>query len=176
LFLGSLTGCLSSDFHPMLTSEKSVGGINDLMNDVALCMLGREIIDEWFDAHLSLFIETAALRMPPRVYNNLNLYIDTYYINLYCCNVRVKSELPIWRKGPMDTYEIFRNLPEGPIWVESVTGLNKKPERLEILSEKTHGEYFAYDIRVKASCQKCSGNRISGSKGNETAKHCSQGE
>ena len=76
----------------------------------------------------------------------------------------------------MGTYEIFRNLPEGPIWVESINGLNKIPERLEILREKTLDAYLAYDIREARVVTETPREQNSGSNGNQTAKHASNGQ
>jgi hypothetical protein len=44
------------------------------------------------------------------------------------------------------TYEIFKDLPEGPIWVERVAALNNINERLKSLNEINPGQYFAYDV------------------------------
>jgi hypothetical protein len=44
------------------------------------------------------------------------------------------------------TCEIFKKLPEGPIWVETVIGLEQIKERLANLNKTNPGEYFAYDI------------------------------
>ena len=43
------------------------------------------------------------------------------------------------------TYEIFKEQPEGPIWVEAVAGLQNINQRLVFLNETSPGEYFAYD-------------------------------
>jgi hypothetical protein len=45
------------------------------------------------------------------------------------------------------TYDIFKDQPEGPIWVEAVAGLQNIKQRLVVLNETSPGEYFAYDSR-----------------------------
>jgi hypothetical protein len=56
------------------------------------------------------------------------------------------------------TYEIFRDLPEGPIWLESIEGFNHVTERLHTLNVAEPGHYYAYDIHdarfvVKLPCE-----------------------
>jgi hypothetical protein len=45
------------------------------------------------------------------------------------------------------TYDIFKDSPTGPIWIECVVGLDRATERLKLLNYATPGEYFAYDVR-----------------------------
>jgi hypothetical protein len=45
------------------------------------------------------------------------------------------------------TYEIFRDDPQGPLWLESVEGLDRAAKRLANISELKPGTYFAYDPR-----------------------------
>jgi hypothetical protein len=56
------------------------------------------------------------------------------------------------------SYEIFGDLPNGPVWVESVPGFNYVAERLQALNEKSPGQYFASDVPnsyvvAKLSCK-----------------------
>lgn len=44
------------------------------------------------------------------------------------------------------TYDIFRSDPQGPVWIESVTGLAEVREHLTRLFKMYAAEYFAYDI------------------------------
>lgn len=46
----------------------------------------------------------------------------------------------------MDLYDIFRESPDGSVWVESVAE-NKIAGRLTALYETEPGRYFAYDVR-----------------------------
>jgi hypothetical protein len=46
----------------------------------------------------------------------------------------------------VDSYDIFKDQPEGPIWVEAVNALSNVVERLRILNEQSPGHYFAYDV------------------------------
>jgi hypothetical protein len=43
------------------------------------------------------------------------------------------------------TYDIFRRLPGGPIWIEAVQDLEQAKMRIEKLIETRPGEYFVYD-------------------------------
>jgi hypothetical protein len=43
------------------------------------------------------------------------------------------------------TYDIFRKLPGGPIWVEAVQDLEHARLRLAKLIESRPGDYFVYD-------------------------------
>jgi hypothetical protein len=45
------------------------------------------------------------------------------------------------------TYDIFKYQPEGPIWIEAVSGLQNIKQRLLFLNETSPGEYFAYGFR-----------------------------
>jgi hypothetical protein len=56
------------------------------------------------------------------------------------------------------SYEIFSDQPEGPMWIESVKGLEHTKERLLSLFQTKPGGYFAYDVRearvvTKVSCE-----------------------
>jgi hypothetical protein len=44
------------------------------------------------------------------------------------------------------TYDIFRRLPGGPIWIEAVQDLEQARIRIEKLIETRPGDYFVYDI------------------------------
>lgn len=49
-------------------------------------------------------------------------------------------------EGSKATYDIFRKFAsDGPIWIESVSGLEKCRLRLVDLVQKSHGEFFAFD-------------------------------
>ena len=43
------------------------------------------------------------------------------------------------------TYDIFRKLPGGPVWIEAVQGLEHARMRLANLIETRPGDYFVYD-------------------------------
>jgi len=43
------------------------------------------------------------------------------------------------------TYDIFRKLPGGPIWIEAVQDLEYARLRLAKLVESRPGDYFVYD-------------------------------
>ena len=43
------------------------------------------------------------------------------------------------------TYDIFRKLPGGPIWIEAVQGLEHAKARLTNLIQARPGDYFVYD-------------------------------
>lgn len=44
------------------------------------------------------------------------------------------------------TYDIFRDFPDsGPIWIESIQGLENATGRLRNLLENRPGDYFVYD-------------------------------
>ncbi|HXN73503.1 MAG TPA: hypothetical protein VN861_13230 [Candidatus Acidoferrales bacterium] len=43
------------------------------------------------------------------------------------------------------TYDIFRKLPGGPIWIEAVQDLEHARIRLAKLAETRPGDYFVYD-------------------------------
>jgi hypothetical protein len=45
------------------------------------------------------------------------------------------------------TYEIFRDDPRGPLWMESVVGLKRASERLAAIYKQHPATYFAYDAR-----------------------------
>jgi hypothetical protein len=44
------------------------------------------------------------------------------------------------------SYEIFKNDPAGPTWVETISDLDKVTDRLKLLSDLNSCEYFAYDL------------------------------
>ncbi len=43
------------------------------------------------------------------------------------------------------TYDIFRKLPGGPIWIEAVQDLEHAKARLTNLIQARPGDYFVYD-------------------------------
>ena len=43
------------------------------------------------------------------------------------------------------TYDIFRRLPGGPVWIEAVQDLEHARMRLANLIEARPGDYFVYD-------------------------------
>jgi hypothetical protein len=43
------------------------------------------------------------------------------------------------------TYDIFRRLPGGPMWVETVQDLEDAKKRLANLIESRPGDYFVFD-------------------------------
>jgi hypothetical protein len=45
------------------------------------------------------------------------------------------------------TYEIFRDDPRGPLWIESVMGLEQAAKRLVAIYKLKPATYFAYDAR-----------------------------
>ncbi|HEX4076105.1 MAG TPA: hypothetical protein VHX49_11965 [Candidatus Acidoferrales bacterium] len=45
------------------------------------------------------------------------------------------------------TYEIFRDDPRGPLWIESVVGLERASERLAAIYKGNPATYFAFDAR-----------------------------
>jgi hypothetical protein len=48
-----------------------------------------------------------------------------------------------------ETYDIFSGLPgNGPIWIETVHGLENARTRLEKLSETNPADYFVYDANA----------------------------
>jgi hypothetical protein len=42
-------------------------------------------------------------------------------------------------------YDIFRKFSEGPVWIETVHGIEKCKSRLLDLVQRNPGEYFAFD-------------------------------
>jgi hypothetical protein len=44
------------------------------------------------------------------------------------------------------TYDIFRRLPSGPVWIEAVPDLEHAKMRLTNLTESRPGDYFVYDV------------------------------
>jgi hypothetical protein len=44
------------------------------------------------------------------------------------------------------TYDIFRKLPDGPVWVEAVQTIELAKVRLASLMKARPGDYFVYDI------------------------------
>jgi pyridoxine/pyridoxamine 5'-phosphate oxidase len=45
------------------------------------------------------------------------------------------------------TFEIFRDDPQGPLWIESVVGLERAAQRLANIYKLEPATYFAYDPR-----------------------------
>jgi hypothetical protein len=43
------------------------------------------------------------------------------------------------------TYDIFRRLPGGPVWIEAVQDLEDAKMRLMNLTKSRPGDYFVYD-------------------------------
>ena len=43
------------------------------------------------------------------------------------------------------TYDIFRKLPGGPVWIEAVQDLEDAKMRLTNLTKSRPGDYFVYD-------------------------------
>jgi hypothetical protein len=54
-------------------------------------------------------------------------------------------EIDISRRAMKVTYDIFRRLPGGPIWIEAVPDLEQARMRLERLIATRPGDYFVYD-------------------------------
>jgi hypothetical protein len=54
-------------------------------------------------------------------------------------------EIDISRRAMKVTYDIFRRLPGGPIWIEAVQDLEQARMRIEKLIETRPGDYFVYD-------------------------------
>jgi hypothetical protein len=50
-----------------------------------------------------------------------------------------------WRRAMKVTYDIFRRLPGGPMWVETVQDLENAKKRLENLAKSRPGDYFLFD-------------------------------
>jgi len=48
--------------------------------------------------------------------------------------------------GREKTYDIFKRLPGGPIWVQTADGIEQVQECLISLVLRSPGEYFAYDL------------------------------
>jgi hypothetical protein len=44
------------------------------------------------------------------------------------------------------TYEIFKEDPQGPVWMETVVGLERASQRLAVLHKQKPATYFAYDV------------------------------
>jgi hypothetical protein len=55
-------------------------------------------------------------------------------------------ELDIARRAMKMTYDIFRRLPSGPVWIEAVPDLEHAKMRLTNLTESRPGDYFVYDV------------------------------
>jgi hypothetical protein len=55
-------------------------------------------------------------------------------------------ENDITRRAMRMTYDIFRRLPGGPVWIEAVPDLEHAKMRLTNLTELRPGDYFVYDV------------------------------
>jgi hypothetical protein len=51
----------------------------------------------------------------------------------------------VWRGDMTVSYDIFRRLPGGPMWIETVADLEDAKERLANLIESRPGDYFVFD-------------------------------
>ena len=56
-------------------------------------------------------------------------------------------------------YDIFKDSPEGPIWIECAVGLRQVTERLNILHCTRPAEYFAYNVRQYAVIARLPGSK-----------------
>jgi hypothetical protein len=59
------------------------------------------------------------------------------------------------------TYEIFKEEPQGPIWMETVVGLERASERLAALCKQKPATYFAYDAHKSQIVAKVSAEQSS---------------
>lgn len=60
-----------------------------------------------------------------------------------------------------NVYDIFKRLPQGPIWVQTATGIEQTKACLIAMCSKSPGEYFAYDMgqgQVVAECSSACGD------------------
>jgi hypothetical protein len=53
--------------------------------------------------------------------------------------------MTVWRGDMTVSYDIFRRLPGGPMWIETVQDLENAKARLENLAESRPGDYFLFD-------------------------------
>ena len=60
--------------------------------------------------------------------------------------MNMASEIDITRRAMKMTYDIFRRLPGGPVWIEAVPDLEHAKMRLTNLTESRPGDYFVYDV------------------------------
>lgn len=44
-------------------------------------------------------------------------------------------------------YDVFKRVPEGPLWIQSVEGMDEARQLVTFLCSKNNGSYFVYDSR-----------------------------